>query len=118
MTDRLVAALLAFVLLLSGIGTFEVPVTPADAPPSLVGVDTVLPGDTPRGSIEHHHLDDQPFQVTHDPVADGHALLPALAAPSVPQAVSHVPWPPRGARVSPPDLAGLLRPPIHGLVVG
>lgn len=109
---RVVALLLSFVLLWSGLTTVEPPRlgAPAAAPTAaLRDASTLLaPSD---GSVEHHHLDDLPSQALGDPPVEIPALLASSPAPGgrVPKAVRP---PPVASRTVPaPWLAGLLRPP-------
>lgn len=113
MPDRVIALLLALVLLWSGLATVESPrvqAAPADAPGHTVVVDV---GDAPlsHGSVEHHHLDDLPSQTQNDP-------------PGEPPAMPCTPWtsglgavatarldPPRAVEPAAPFLEGPLRPP-------
>jgi hypothetical protein len=110
MSSRVVALLLAFVLLWSGLGSIEVPRAAAQAP-AIVGL---ADGGSPaaaEGTVEQHHLDDLPSQALIDPPAETPGLLSSPLAPSAHALVMAQPRTLASAELRPPFLAGPLRPP-------
>ncbi len=113
MPARVIALLLAVVLLWSGLNTIEAPRAFAQSSPEQAHAIVHAGGLAAAhdGSVEHHHLDDLPSQAQSDPPAETPGLLPAAL---VPRAGSAVMAPPRAfasADAGPPFLAGPLRPP-------
>jgi hypothetical protein len=101
MPRRVIAFLLAVVLLWSGLSTLEAPSASA-----------------PEGSVEQHHLDDLPLQAQNDPSTEGPGLLPApltATAPLLVVAQRHVFV---STAAGPPYLAGPLRPPCSDAISG
>ncbi len=120
MPTRVIAFLLAFVLLWSGLSTIEAPRIAA-APGS--GQTTSLvhaagPAAAHAGSVEHHHLDDLPAQAQSDPPPDTPGLLPTPLAPSAHWLAMAPPQALAAAETRPPFLAGPLRPPRSSSIVG
>lgn len=115
MVIRVVALLLAFIVLWTGLNTIELR-DPAVLPQSQLTLGLVQPGNSPlkpEGSVEHHHLDDQPSQALSDPHTDTPVLpLPLMmrakgkTSPTMQSAF-------RLARVEQPFLYGPLRPPCY-----
>lgn len=102
MTARLLAALLALVLLWTGAWTHEVHTVRVDADPA-VSVATTTPADV-KGSIDDHHLDDQGGATLYPldsatPPDLGPAPFAARArpadAPDAPLCSPHLPGPQR-----------------------
>lgn len=115
MPSRVLNLFLALVLLWSGFGSFERPDTDqsADERWGFVFVQPLDAGDGWAGSVEDHHLDDQPSQshaetaselpalllatVWLEPVAAREAMPPAPAATALPEPYAEGPRrPPRG----------------------
>ena len=117
---RVFAFFLAFALFWSGVSTIEAPrgiTHPPSGPQHAIGHDGG-PGPAHPGSVDDHHLDDLPAQAQNDPPADASVLLPSPLAPRV-QGGS-----PARARalaavaLTPPFLAGPLRPPCDAVLAG
>lgn len=113
MFTKATAIVLAIVLLWAGFATHERPVfqaSPEAAAASAVPADLAPPG-VDQGSVDDHHLDDQPSQAQIETLADlpgaiaAHHLVPA---PSL-VAVLLAPYTVRAQH--PPWLDGLQRPP-------
>ncbi|MES2716330.1 MAG: hypothetical protein V4795_11215 [Pseudomonadota bacterium] len=120
MPTRVIAFLLAFVLLWSGLSTIEAPrITAAPASEQTTSLlDAADPANAHAGSVEHHHLDDLPSQAQSDPPPDTPGLLPAPLAPSVQWTVMVQPQALAAAETRPPFLAGPLRPPRANTIAG
>jgi hypothetical protein len=124
MPFRVIALLLAFVLLWSGLSTIESP--RAVAPASLaqqhrLGTTTAHAGEqaaTQEGSVEHHHLDDLPLQAQGDTPTETPALLPAQPASGTSALRMAQPLGFVAAESGPPFLAGPLRPPCGTALLG
>jgi hypothetical protein len=120
MPARLIALLLAVVLLWSGLNTIEAPrVFASPSPEQVLAID--LAGGqaaAAEGSVEHHHLDDLPSQAQSDPPPETPGLLPAPLAPSAPRMVMAKAHPFATAGTVPPFLAGPLRPPCSAALAG
>ena len=112
MPPRVLALLLALVLFWSGFTTQEQAVLFASA--STEQVDS-LPGDLPQpvhdGSIDDHHLDDQPGQTLAEGAMDPLPLLMAQPAAGAPILAMSRPRPYATAFWLAPCLAGPQRPP-------
>lgn len=115
---RVVALLLSFVLLWSGLTTVEPPRLGAPEAPAVALTDALTLLAPSDGSVEHHHLDDLPSQALGDQPVESPALPTSSRAPGVrvPTAVRPHPVPSRA--VASPCLAGLLRPPCAGPLRG
>jgi hypothetical protein len=120
MPSRVLAFLLAVVLLWSGLNTVEAPHVFASPAPEQVLV--IAAGGSPsapaEGSVEHHHLDDLPSQVQTELPPETPGLLPASPAPGAPRLVMALPHPFASAEAVSPFLAGPLRPPCSGALAG
>lgn len=120
MPSRVLAFLLAVVLLWSGLNTIEAP--HSFAWPSheqrLAIVHAGGQAAAHEGSVEHHHLDDLPSQAQGDPPPETPGLLPAPLAPSAQRMVMAQPHPFATAEAGPPFLAGPLRPPCSAALAG
>ena len=101
MPRRVIAFLLADVLLWSGLSTLEAPSASA-----------------PEGSVEQHHLDDLPSQAQNDPSTEGPGLLPAPLTATAPSLVVAQPHVFVSGASGPPYLAGPLRPPCNDTIGG
>jgi hypothetical protein len=122
MLSRVLAFLLAVVVLWSGLNSIEAPrifASPSPSPEQVVAI-SHAGGQTAaaEGSVEHHHLDDLPSQVLSDPPPETPGLLPASLAPSAPRMVMALPHPFASAEVGSPFLAGPLRPPCSAARTG
>ncbi len=113
MPPRVIALLLAFVLLWSGIGTVEVPrsIVSASPEPQLAlaevdGQDTVH-----QGSVDDHHLDDLPAQAQGDAPPETPGLLPAPLTPNLHGGLLTEPRRLASVAFASTFLAGPLRPP-------
>jgi hypothetical protein len=117
---RVIAFFLAFALFWSGVSTIEAPRDTTHLP---AGQQHAIghaggPGSALQGSVDDHHLDDLPAQAQSDPPADAPVLLPSPLAPRL-QGGS-----PARARalaavaLTPPCLAGPLRPPCDAVLAG
>lgn len=113
MGHRLLASLLAFVLLWSGVGTIEgLPgLTHPLSEQLTVFASASGTQEGHKGSVEDHHLDDMPGQPVSEPPLDSPGLLRAqpplrLAAVATPRRQGAA-----GVLRAPPCLAGPLRPP-------
>jgi hypothetical protein len=113
MAFRVIAVLLAVVLLWSGLNTFETEGTPAQATQEHLAAaspsDAPLPA-APEGTAAHH-LDELPAQAWGDPSTETPALLPTRLAPRSALMALAVPRALASAGVATPFLAGPLRPP-------
>jgi len=120
MPSRVLAFLLAVVLLWSGLSTIEAPRAFALPAPER-GLAISPAGDQSaahEGSVEHHHLDDLPSQAQSDPPPETPGLLPAPLAPSAQRMVMAQPHPFASGEAVPPFLAGPLRPPRSAALAG
>jgi hypothetical protein len=120
MLSRVLAFLLAVVLLWSGLSTIEAPQAFALPSPEQ-GLAVAHAGDqsaAQEGSVEHHHLDDLPSQAQSDPPSETPGLLPAPLAPSAQRMVMAQPHPSASDEAVPPFLAGPLRPPCSAALTG
>lgn len=121
MPARVIAFLLAFVLLWSGLNFIEAPGVPVSSSQER-GPSVVHAGGGPtaahEGSIEHHHLDDLPFQAQNEPPPETPGVLPAPPLPGAQRRVMAQPHPFAAAETVPPFLAGLLRPPCCAALAG
>jgi hypothetical protein len=120
MPIRVIAFLLAFVLLWSGLSTIEAPrIVAAPGSGQATGlVDAADLAAAHAGSVEHHHLDDLPSQAQSDPAPDTPGLLPTPMAPSAQWLVMAQPQAFAAAETRPPFLAGPLRPPRSAAIAG
>ena len=118
MALRVIALVLSFVLLWSGLTTVEPPRLSASAAPAGVLADAATPPSPLAGSVEHHHLDDLPSQALGEQPAESPVLLPSMPAPAVQVAATVRRLPASGLPWASPCLAGLLRPPCIGPVRG
>ena len=111
--SRVVAFFLAFVLFWSGLSTIEAP--RALVQPSHEQQHTLTQAGGPLtlndGSVEDHHLDDQPSQALSDPSVETFGLLPAPPRCSAPTLAMIEPHAFVLAVAGPPFLDGPLRPP-------
>lgn len=118
MALRVIALVLSFVLLWSGLTSVEPPRPSAPAAPATVLADAATPPNTLAGSVEHHHLDDQPSQALGEQPVESPGLLPSTPAPAVQVAGTVRRLPASGLPWASPCLAGPLRPPCLGPVRG
>jgi hypothetical protein len=117
---RVIALVLAVVLLWSGLGAIEVPRLLAQPSPEQQHAIVHAGGQVAEheGSVEHHHLDDQPSQAQSDPSSETPGLLPAIPTPRAPSVVMARPRTFASAVARPPFLAGPLRPPCGAALAG
>jgi hypothetical protein len=120
MPHRVIAFLLAAVLLWSGLNTIEAPRAFASPSPEqrLAIVHAGSQAAPHEGSVEHHHLDDLPSQAQSDPPPETPGLLPAPLASSAQRMVMAQPHAFASAETGPPFLAGPLRPPCRAALAG
>jgi hypothetical protein len=120
MPTRVVALLLALVLLWSGFSTVEAPRVLAQATSGLAPaiVDGLGQAAQHEGSVEHHHLDDLPSQAQNDAPTESPGLLPAVPTTRTLSGVRVQPRTWVSAEAGPPFLAGPLRPPCRGAFAG
>jgi hypothetical protein len=113
MLRRVIALVLAVVLLWSGLGTIEAPRFLAQPSPGQQHAVVHAGGQVAEheGSVEHHHLDDLPSQAQGDPSNETPGLLPAIPTPRAPSVVMSRPRTLASAEAAPPFLAAPLRPP-------
>ena len=113
MPSRVIAFLLAFVLFWSGLSTIEAPSALAQPSPeqSYALSHSGAQHSLDDGSVEDHHLDDQPLQAQGDPAAETPGLLPAPLMPSSQSLATAQPHTFVSAAIRSPFLAGPLRPP-------
>lgn len=120
MPRRVIALLLAVVLIWSGLSTFEAP--SAFAQPSTDQQHVIAHAGGPAGlndgSVEDHHLDDLPSQAQSDPSTETPGLLAAPLASLAPSLVMATPHAFVSAVAGPPYLAGPLRPPCSATIKG
>jgi hypothetical protein len=100
MPTRVIALVIACVLLWSGFGAIE-PLQPDAAPAVQLAA----------GSVVDHHLDDQPSQLQSEPGSQNPGLLPAPASLRPVALSMAAPHPFLLGVLRTPYLAGLLRPP-------
>jgi len=120
MPSRVLAFLLAVVLLWSGLNTIEAPGA-FDSPATEQALAIANAGGQSaahEGSVEHHHLDDLPSQAQSDPPPETPGLLSSPHAPSAQRMVMAQPHRFASAAAGPPFLAGLLRPPCSAALAG
>jgi hypothetical protein len=122
MPSQVVALLLAFVMLWSGLGTIEVAGAPAspleELTSTLVDAPAPVPASGHEGSVEQHHLDDLPMQVQSDPGTGALGRLPSILMTRAASALL-LPSPALAAAdTRPPFLAGPLRPPCSAALAG
>jgi hypothetical protein len=117
---RVIAVLLAFVLLWSGVGTIEAPRTIAPPTPeqqhSFVHGDSQ--GEAHQGSVDDHHLDDVPAQAQSDTPPETPGLLPPPLTPRLHGALLTQPRVLSSVEPASPFLAGPLRPPCVAALAG
>ena len=120
MPSRVLAFLLAVVLLWSGLNTIEAPDVFALPSPEqrFVIVHAGSQAAAHEGSVEHHHLDDLPTQAPSEPPPETPGLLPTPLAPSAQRMVMAQPHAFASAEAGPPFLAGPLRPPCSAALAG
>ncbi len=120
MPRRVIAFLLAVVLLWSGLSTLEAPSASAqplpDQPYAMAHAGGLAAA--PEGSVEQHHLDDLPSQAQNDPSTEGPGLLPAPLTATAPLLVVTQPHVFVSTAAGPPYLAGPLRPPCSDAISG
>lgn len=113
MPSRVATFLLAFVLAWSGFGASEGVNALISA--GLVDDHAVAAAaplaDRAAGSVEHHHLDDQPAQSQHDLPHDTSALPSRAPVSTAPRAIARQPSHAAAPFARGPCLEGLLRPP-------
>ncbi|MBC7939368.1 MAG: hypothetical protein H7Z19_06310 [Chitinophagaceae bacterium] len=113
MLSRSVALFIAFVLFWSGFTTQEQALSPASIAGAQVGM--AMTGDSPRhdpsGSVEDHHLDDQPAQAQVEGGMDLPVLIQHPAEAQAPVLAMVRPIPHVMAVWLTPTLDGLRRPP-------
>jgi hypothetical protein len=112
MPCRVLALLLAVVLLWSGLNTLEPARSLASAVPERA------PAAAYEGSVEDHHLDDLPSQAQSDPLPETPGVMPALLVPSAQRKVTAQPHPFASDETESPCLAGPLRPPCGAALAG
>ena len=120
MPSRVIALLLAVVLLWSGLNTIEAPRVFAQPSPEQRQADVLAGGLAAgrEGSVEHHHLDDLPSQALSDPPIETPGLLPGPLTRSAPALAMARPRTFASAAVGPPFLAGPLRPTCGAALAG
>ena len=106
---RVIALLLAVVLLWSGVNTAEAQAAPSRAAHDLRDATAALAA--PEGSVAQHHLDELPAQTASDPSTESPAVLPARLALRPTSMALALPEAFASVGVAPPFLAGPLRPP-------
>lgn len=112
MPRRVIAFLLSFVLLWSGLTTVEAPSPFAQnrQAQTMALADAFAPA-VHAGSVAHHHLDDLPSQAPGEPPIETPALLPASLAAHTRLSGPNRPQMSVLAQADSPFLAGPLRPP-------
>ena len=120
MPSRVIAFLLAFVLFWSGLSTIEAPSALAQPSPeqSYALSHSGAQHGSDDGSVEDHHLDDQPLQAQGDPAAETPGLLPAPLRPSSQSLATAEPHTFVSSAAGSPFLAGPLRPPCCEALAG
>lgn len=119
MPPRVIAFILAAVLLWSGLSTAEAPLFASSSPEQRLAI-VAADGQAAahQGSVEHHHLDDLPSQVQSDPPPETPGLLPTPLAPNARWMGTAQPHAFASAETGPPFLAGPLRPPCSAALAG
>ena len=120
MPSRVIALLLAAVLLWSGLHTVESPRADAPASPAqMVAIVHAMDGTAAHeGSVEHHHLDDLLSQALSEPPPETPGLLAAPQAQSARWMATAQPLGLASAGAGAPFLAGPLRPPCDAALLG
>jgi len=115
-----IALVLSFVLLWSGLSTIEAPRVLAQPSPEQGHAFVHAGGQAAghEGSVEHHHLDDLPSLAQSDPAAESPGLLPTPLTPSATSVVMAQPRAFASAEAELPFLAGPLRPPCGAALAG
>lgn len=121
MFARVIASLLALVLLWSGVSTIEVP--RAFAPTSPEQQHATAPADGRsagylEGSVDDHHLDDIPSQAQSDSPPETPGLLSAPVTGRFLDGLLAQPRTLASVASAPPFLAGPLRPPCRTTFAG
>jgi len=113
MPSRVLALLLALVLFWSGFGFVEAPLANAQPIPveQSAAVDVQGQLAVSDGSVEHHHLDDQPSQAQSDTPVDMPGLVSTRIGGGMPMPATSAARGLLSAALGSPYLAGLLRPP-------
>lgn len=109
MPSRVIALLFAVVLLWSGLNTNEAPRGFAQPLAEQLHAGDLEAGH--EGSVEHHHLDDLPWQAQSDPPTEPPGLLPMPLRGIAPRVSLGHPLYARCATAPSPFLEGPLRPP-------
>jgi hypothetical protein len=119
MISRVIAVLVAAVLIWSGLSTTEAPRSLTQASAELqanVVADDLDAGHV--GSMGQHHLDDLPWQAQSEPAAEPPGLVPAPPSEITPPGRTTHPRSLRFAAVASPFLEGPLRPPCSAAFAG
>lgn len=117
---RVIAFLLAFALLWSGVSTIEAPRTIAQPSPEQQHalVHAGGQGAAHEGSVDDHHLDDFATQAQSDSPPETLGLLPPPLTPRVHDGLLTKPQALASVASASPFLAGLLRPPCVAALAG
>jgi hypothetical protein len=113
MFPRVIASVLAFVVFWSCLSAQEqaAPLVPSGTQEAAFQVAGNAPAGSADGSVDDHHLDDQPVQAHAEPTADSSGLLQAGPAVPVPALMMAPPKPFSMAALRPPYLDAPQRPP-------
>lgn len=113
MFPRVIASVLAFVVFWSCLSAQEqaAPLPPSGTQEAALVAADHAPADRADGSVDDHHLDDQPVQAQGETPADPFGLLLAGPAVQAPALVMAPPKPFSMAALRPPYLDAPQRPP-------
>jgi uncharacterized protein YceK len=113
MPTRVIALIVAVVVLWSGFSTIESPRTSGSLPSGQYHAIVQTGGVAAEGSVEDHHLDDLPSQLQQELPAETPGLPPAALKPNAGSLAMAQPMTDMPAGAGSPLLAGPLRPPSH-----
>jgi hypothetical protein len=120
MLPRVIALLLAFVMLWSGVSTIEAPraLEPTSSEQQHAAAHIDGQGTVHEGSVDDHHLDDLPAQAQTDSLTETPDVLLALPLRRFHDESLAQPRSPAAVASAPPFLVGPLRPPCFATFTG
>jgi len=121
MLSRVIAVLVAAVLIWSGLSTIEAPRSLTQASAGQLQASSVVANGLKaghEGSMGQHHLDDLPWQAQSEPAAEPPGLVPTPPSEFAPPGRTTHPRSLRCAAAASPFLEGPLRPPCSAAFAG